>query len=117
MPMELREGHVELVEYILEQGAYDPSYKTYPFLDSLLTIAEDRGHTEIARLLRQYEGNPTRVKFKGDNGRIVRERTAPAKELEQSADKGEIDKAGASWSTPLAWARKKGYRNIESMLL
>lgn len=89
----VREGHIELVEYLLDQGAYDPSYKTYPFLDSLLTVAEDRGHAEVAWLLRQYEGDPARWKFKGDNGRIVRERTAQEKELERLVDKGEVERA------------------------
>jgi ankyrin repeat protein len=34
--------------------------------------------------------------------------------LEQGADP---NKAGASWATPLAWARKKGYEDIEKILL
>src|SRR5215468_8998642 len=34
----VREGHTELVKYLLDQGAHDPSYKTYPFLDSLSNI-------------------------------------------------------------------------------
>jgi len=27
------------------------------------------------------------------------------------------DKAGAAWSSPLQWARRKGYRDIEEILL
>jgi ankyrin repeat protein len=46
----VREGHTELVRYLLEQGV-DPTYRTYPFQDSLLTMAQDREHHEIARLL------------------------------------------------------------------
>jgi ankyrin repeat protein len=46
----VREGHLPLVRYLLEQGA-DPTYRTYPFQDSLLTMARDRGHHEIAKLL------------------------------------------------------------------
>lgn len=46
----VREGHLHLVRYLLEQGA-DPTYRTYPFQDSLLTMARDRGHHEIAELL------------------------------------------------------------------
>jgi ankyrin repeat protein len=34
--------------------------------------------------------------------------------LEQGTDP---DKAGAEWSTPLAWARKKGHEAIEKLLL
>src|SRR6478735_5101208 len=36
----VREGHQELVSYLLSLGAYDPSYRSYPFLDSLEIIAE-----------------------------------------------------------------------------
>lgn len=46
----VREGHLEVVRYLLEQGA-DPAYRTYPFQDSLLTLAQDRGYYEIAELL------------------------------------------------------------------
>ena len=29
----------------------------------------------------------------------------------------DINKAGASWSTPLAWAKKKGHAEIEKVLI
>jgi hypothetical protein len=88
----VREGHAALVEYLLDQGAHDPDYKTYPFLDELPTMAEDRGYTVIAQLLRQYKDDPARWKFKGDNGRIIRERTDPEKEFEQAVNKGNIER-------------------------
>lgn len=46
----VREGHLDIVRYLLEQGA-DPAYRTYPFQDSLLTMAQDRGYHEIANIL------------------------------------------------------------------
>jgi ankyrin repeat protein len=46
----VREGHTELVRYLLEQGI-DLNYRTYPFQDPLLTMAQDREHHEIAGLL------------------------------------------------------------------
>ena len=49
----VREGHVELVAFLVERGAVDPSYRTHPFLDPLPTFAEDRGFDEIKRLLQQ----------------------------------------------------------------
>src|SRR5215467_9247740 len=45
-----REGHLSLVRYLLDQGV-DLNYKTYPFGDSLLTLARDREYNEIAELL------------------------------------------------------------------
>ena len=47
----VREGHLELARFLVDRGAYDPGYKSYPFGDSLLTIARDRGHDAIAALL------------------------------------------------------------------
>jgi hypothetical protein len=47
----VREGHLDLVRLLVERGAYDPGYKSYPFGDTLLTVAQDRGFDEIARVL------------------------------------------------------------------
>jgi ankyrin repeat protein len=46
----VREGHRAIAEFLLEKGA-DPAYRSYPFQESLLGFAEDRGHDEIAELL------------------------------------------------------------------
>ena len=46
----VREGHLPVVRYLLEQGA-DPTYRTYPFQDSLLTMARDREHHDVAQFL------------------------------------------------------------------
>ena len=48
----VREGHVDLVAYLLDRGA-DLAYRSYPFQDSLLTMAEDREHAAVDRLLRE----------------------------------------------------------------
>jgi len=50
----VREGHVDLVKYLLNTGAHDPKYRTYPFSDPLQTIAIDRNNNEIASMLEQY---------------------------------------------------------------
>ena len=49
----VREGHVRIVQLLLEHGA-DPAYRSYPFKESLLTFADERGHAELAQLLRQH---------------------------------------------------------------
>jgi ankyrin repeat protein len=46
----VREGHLPVVRYLLKQGA-DPAYRTYPFGDSLLTMAQDREHHDVAQFL------------------------------------------------------------------
>ena len=47
----VREGHLPVVRYLIERGA-NVVYHTYPFGDSLLTMAQDREHEAIATLLR-----------------------------------------------------------------
>jgi len=48
----VREGHASLVRFLLEHGA-STSYQSYPFQDSLLTIAEDHEHSDVAAVLRE----------------------------------------------------------------
>src|SRR5215471_16180140 len=48
----VREGHLEVVRYLLAHS-FDPTYRTYPFGDTLLTMALDRDYEEIAHLLKQ----------------------------------------------------------------
>jgi len=50
----VREGHARLVRLLLDRGGVDPSYRSYPFQDTLLTIAEDRGHSAVAAVLREH---------------------------------------------------------------
>lgn len=87
----VREGHTDLVRYLLAEGAYDPSYKTYPFRESLLTVAQDRGHREIEALLNTY----VTPKYTGDNGRIHYPRTEDAREFEKAVNKNDLATAKA----------------------
>lgn len=54
----VREGHVDLVRYLLDQGALDVSCKTHPFMDTLPTMARDREYTRIASLLEDFLHRP-----------------------------------------------------------
>src|SRR5215204_935318 len=84
----VREGHVELVKYLLDNGAHDPAYKTYPFQDNLLTIAQDRQHHEIASLLQAYHN----CKFRGDNGEIHYNRSASELEFVKAINENDIER-------------------------
>lgn len=64
----VREGHRDLVLFLLEGGAFGPEHVTYPYNEKLLTIAEDRDYTEIARLLREYACQPPTA---GADGKAV----------------------------------------------
>jgi ankyrin repeat protein len=48
----VREGHLGIVKLLIERGA-GLAYRSYPFQDSLLTIAEDHEHENVAALLRR----------------------------------------------------------------
>ena len=88
----VREGHTELVKYLLDNGAHDPAYKIYPFLDSLQTIANDRGFTEIERALNNYANDPSLHKYTGDNGKIYYNRTETQQEFEDVVHKNDLTK-------------------------
>jgi uncharacterized protein len=80
----VREGHIDLVKYLLDNGAHNPNYKIYPFQESLETIAQDREYNEIVLLLKEYVCNPAANKYKGDNGKIQYNRTALQQEFEKA---------------------------------
>ena len=66
----VREGHLRIVSTLIEQRAFDPKYKTYPFGDSLLTMAEDRGYEKIAQLLQNTLAKPELTQKWPETGRI-----------------------------------------------
>jgi ankyrin repeat protein len=88
----VREGHLHLVDYLLQQGALDPSYKIYPFQESLVTIAKDREHFEIERLLENYLSDQSRWRFKGDTGEIFYSRNEWEEEFEKAVGNSDFDK-------------------------
>ncbi len=53
----VREGHLDLVRFLIEQGADAVTYRTYPFLDSLATMAQDRDRHEVAGFLVELLSN------------------------------------------------------------
>ena len=101
----VREGHSELAEYLLfECGAHDPDYKTYPFLDSLDTLAGDRRFEPIVEMLRRYREDPAAQKFRGDNGRIHFPRTERQIELQRAVDKNDIEAVKRALEENPEWA-------------
>jgi hypothetical protein len=88
----VREGHIDPVKYLLDNGAHDPKYKTYPFNDTLQTIAQERNYFEIASMLEQYAKDNSKHKYKGDNGEIFYTRSEIQLEFQEAVDKGSLDK-------------------------
>lgn len=113
----VREGHIELVKYLLSNGALDPSYKTYPFQHKLLTIAEDRNFSEIAELLKQYAANTSPHKFKGDNGQIDYKRSEQQAEFEKVVDQENIKRTSEILTQHPEFAKDETYFWGEGILL
>lgn len=55
-----REGHRAIVELLIDRGA-DLAYRSYPFQDSLLTIARDHEHEDVADLPRGHLARRFRI--------------------------------------------------------
>jgi ankyrin repeat protein len=88
----VREGHIDLVKYLLSNGAHNPDYKIYPFLDSLQTIANDRDFSEMETILNEYANNTVMHKYKGDNGEIFYNRSELQKEFEKAVYDEDLEK-------------------------
>ena len=54
LQLAVREGHTAIAAYLLEHGAYDPKFETYPFRESIHQMAQDREFTAIASLLEKH---------------------------------------------------------------
>jgi uncharacterized protein len=113
----VREGHLELVKYLLNHGAHDPAYRTYPFHDGLITIAVERGYTDIALLLEEYASQSTPHKYKGDNGEIIYDRTADELEFQKMVNNGDVFLAEELLKTNPQMASDETYFWGEGILL
>jgi ankyrin repeat protein len=85
----VREGHVDLVHYFVEHGALDPGYKTHPFLESLITVADDRGYDAIAQFLTESLADPKLTRAWGDTGKIDHGMDETQRRFQSLVDKSE----------------------------
>jgi ankyrin repeat protein len=86
----VREGHLALVRALVEQRAFDPEYKTYPFGDSLLTMAQDRGYDEIAMLIQEALGRPELTRKLVETGGIVYGQDDDQKRFDKAVHAGNL---------------------------
>ena len=93
----VREGHLPVVRLLVARQALNPRYKTYPFGDSLLTMATDRGYDEIAAHLEETLRHPEMTRAWPETGDI---------DYQQDADQQRFDKAVQGGKT----------REVEGML-
>ena len=66
----VREGHEALVHELVRAGGIDPNYRTYPFGDSLVTMAQDRGYDAIAQFRSESLSKPEFQRKWRDTGEI-----------------------------------------------
>jgi uncharacterized protein len=85
----VREGHLDLVSYLVKHGALDPTYKTHPFLDSLVTVAEDRGYDGVVVLLKQGLADPALTHEWGDTGKIDYGKNETERRFQELVDQNE----------------------------
>jgi uncharacterized protein len=86
----VREGHLTLVRVLVERKALDPNYKTYPFGDSFLTMAQDRGHEEIARFLQDALGRPDLTRKWVETGEIDYQQDEEQRRFDQAVHGGKL---------------------------
>ena len=86
----VREGHATIVKYLLSAGALDPNYGVYPFRDSLVTIAQDRGYEEIFELLQEYVSDPSRSRFKDEDRPIHFRRSSLQQQFQEAVDREDL---------------------------
>ena len=114
----VREGHRALTELLIARGADIASYRTYPFGDALLTMAEERAHHDVAALLRARLAQRFRVS--GNVQRIIdaaRDGDVAAVEAELARDPLLAQARNETGDTPLHHAAHGAHLAVVRVLL
>ena len=114
----VREGHLEAVQLLLDAGA-DPEWNGLHD-GSLIAMARDRGHAEIARLLEEARDRRGRVLAGSDShpihAAITREDTKEVRRL-LDANPGLVDVGNEIGASPLHRAVGRGVHELAALLL
>jgi ankyrin repeat protein len=114
----VREGHLEAVQLLLDAGA-DPEWNGL-YDGSLIVMARDRGHAEIARLLEETRNRRGRVLAGSDShpihAAITRGDTREVRRL-LDANPGLVDVGNEIGASPLHRAVGRGVHKLAALLL
>jgi uncharacterized protein len=66
----VREGHEQIVRVLAGLGAVNPNYRTYPYRETLMTMAADRGFAAIASILEEHSRGADPNRPEDDKGHI-----------------------------------------------
>ena len=113
----VREGHAALTTLLLDLGA-DLAYRSYPFGDSLLMMAEDREHRDVAALLRDRLSR--RFALGPDTSGIIaaaREGDTARVQAELARDPRLARTSNETGDTALHHAAQRGHLDVVRVLL
>jgi ankyrin repeat protein len=108
---------VALVEFLIDRGA-DIAYRSYPFADSLLMMAEERGHGDVAALLRPLLAHRFAL-VEGTRAIIDAARAGDLDRVraELARDPGLLRASNETGDTPLHHAAHNGHLHVVEALL
>lgn len=87
----VRDGHVELVRYLIEQNALEPDCRNHPFLDCLTVMAQDREYIEINSLLNEALATPGVAVERGDTGAIDYQQDKTQRQFESAVHQNDLE--------------------------
>jgi ankyrin repeat protein len=84
----LLQGHLPVCRFLVDRASVDPGYENHVFRETLPTLAQDRGASEIERLLREAMADPSRIQSRPDTGRIDFGFDEEETEFQRAVDEG-----------------------------
>ena len=129
----VREGHLAIVRCLADRGAANPNHVTYPYRETLITVAQDRGSEEIATLLERRYADADRQRKEEEGGEIEYDRDAERERFQRLVNNDAITEVEeslahrpelaldefASWSEGILSmpANRRNRRMLELLLL
>jgi ankyrin repeat protein len=86
----VRDGHVDLVRYLIQKHALEPDARNHPFMEPLTVMAQDREYTEIDKLLNEALVTPGVAIERGDTGAIDYQQDAQQRQFEKAVHQNDL---------------------------